>query len=71
MKMQIWDTAGQEKYKKKKKIYYQDAKIAILVYDVTNKQSFENIQVWAEEVIATAPKDILLAFIGNKIDLLG
>lgn len=71
MKMQIWDTAGQEKYHSIAKIYYQDAKIAILVYDVTNKQSFENIQVWAEEVIATAPKDILLAFIGNKIDLLG
>lgn len=40
MKMQIWDTAGQEKYHSIAKIYYQDAKIAILVYDVTNKQSF-------------------------------
>lgn len=46
--MQLWDTAGQEKYKSIARIYYQDAKIAILVYDVTNKISFEEMQVWAE-----------------------
>lgn len=46
--MQLWDTAGQEKYKSIARIYYQDAKIAILVYDVTSKISFEEMQVWAE-----------------------
>ena len=40
LRMQLWDTAGQEKYRSIAKIYYQDAKIAILVYDVTNKTSF-------------------------------
>jgi Ras-related protein Rab-5C len=40
MRMQLWDTAGQEKYRSIAKIYYQDAKIAILVYDVTNAASF-------------------------------
>jgi len=44
---QIWDTAGQEKYRAIAKIYYKDAKIAILVYDVTNKNSFVNLQLWA------------------------
>jgi small GTP-binding protein len=48
IKMQIWDTAGQEKYRSIAKIYYQDAKIAVLVYDVTSKASFEQMQVWAE-----------------------
>lgn len=48
LKMQIWDTAGQEKYRSIAKIYYQDAKIAILVYDVTSQASFEQMQLWAE-----------------------
>jgi len=71
IRMQIWDTAGQEKYRSIAKIYYQDAKIAILVYDVTNKSSFESMQAWAEEVRSTAPKGVVLAIVGNKIDLLG
>lgn len=69
--MQIWDTAGQEKYRSIAKIYYQEAKIAILVYDVTSKDSFEQMQVWGEELVDNAPKDIVLAVVGNKVDLLG
>ena len=41
-----------------------------MVYDVTNKTSFETLKGWAEEVISTAPKDIVLAVVGNKIDLI-
>lgn len=67
--MQLWDTAGQEKYRSIAKIYYQDAKIAILVYDVTNRNTFETMQIWAEEVRSTAPKGVVLAVVGNKIDL--
>ena len=70
MRMQLWDTAGQEKYRSIAKVYYQDAKIAVLVYDVTNKASFQTMKGWAEEVMNTAPKDIILAIAGNKIDLL-
>lgn len=69
--MQIWDTAGQEKYRSIAKIYYQEAKIAILVYDVTSKDSFEQMQVWGDELVDNAPKDIILAVVGNKVDLLG
>ena len=70
LRLQIWDTAGQEKYRSIAKIYYQDAKIAILVYDVTNSSPFESMQGWAEEVRSTAPKGVVLAVVGNKIDLL-
>lgn len=42
----------------------------MLVYDVTSKPSFESLQVWAEEVKSTAPKDIILVVVGNKIDLI-
>ena len=49
-KLQIWDTTGQEKYRSIAKIYYRDAKIAILVYDVADPQSFISLQSWAEEV---------------------
>lgn len=69
--MQIWDTAGQEKYRSIAKIYYQDAKIALLVYDVTSKGSFEQMQAWGEELVNYAPKDIILAVVGNKVDMLG
>lgn len=71
VKFQIWDTAGQEKYRSIAKIYYQDAKIALLVYDVTNKQSFSSMQLWAEEVKNIAPPNVIIALIGNKVDLLG
>lgn len=50
-KIQIWDTTGQEKYRSIAKIYYRDAKIAILVYDVGDPQSFTSLQSWAEEVV--------------------
>lgn len=69
--MQLWDTAGQEKYKSIARIYYQDAKIAILVYDVTSKISFEEMQVWAEELRNHAQPNIVMAVVGNKTDLLG
>lgn len=68
-KLQIWDTAGQEKYKSIAKIYYKDAKIAILVYDVTDERSFIAMQEWAESVFSITSKDILLAVVGNKTDL--
>lgn len=44
--------------------------MALLVYDVTNRRSFESLQAWAEEVKNVAPKDVMLALIGNKSDLL-
>jgi len=48
MKFQFWDTAGQEKFRAIAKIYYKDARVAIVVYDVTNRESFEGLKLWME-----------------------
>ena len=59
VKFEIWDTAGQEKYRALNKIFYKDAGVAILVYDITNKKSFEEIQkYWSNQIKESAPKDI-------------
>ena len=59
IKFEIWDTAGQEKYRSLTKTFYKDAKVAILVYDITRKESFEELQkYWIEEIRQFAPKNI-------------
>jgi small GTP-binding protein len=69
MKFQIWDTAGQEKYAPLAQMYYRDCQVAILVYDCTNKQSYENLKNWYVEICDKGPKDVILAVVGNKADL--
>lgn len=66
--MQIWDTAGQEKYRSIAPIYYREAKIALCVYDITSQRSYDVMKKWVEELQANGPKDIVLAVVGNKID---
>ena len=59
IKFEIWDTAGQEKYRALTKIFYKDAGVAILVYDITRKESFEEIQkYWYNQIKEYAPKNI-------------
>ena len=66
----IWDTAGQEKYRSIAKIYYKEAKAVILVYDITNESSFiEMKEYWYEQIKLYASKDIVIAIVANKIDL--
>ncbi len=69
IRAQIWDTAGQEKYRSITSAYYRGAKAAIVVYDVTNKDSFNNIEKWINEIKATGDKDMIIVICGNKIDL--
>ena len=58
-KFEIWDTAGQEKYRSLTKIFYKDAGVAILVYDITRKESFEEIRnYWYNQIKDYAPKNI-------------
>jgi small GTP-binding protein len=67
LNFEIWDTAGQEKYRSLTSIFYKDASIAILVYDITNEDSFEELQkYWYEQIKESAPKDIG-KFLYNKI----
>ena len=64
----LWDTAGQEKFNALTNIYYRDAKGAILVYDVTMKESFSKVEKWHEELkVFNSDTTILVA--GNKIDM--
>ena len=70
IKFDIWDTAGQEKFRSLAKIFYKDAKIIIYVYDITDKKSFDEIKnYWYKETSENFTGDVILALIGNKIDL--
>mmetsp|Transcript_4536 Transcript_4536/g.6332 ORF Transcript_4536/g.6332 Transcript_4536/m.6332 type:complete len:218 (-) Transcript_4536:51-704(-) len=67
--LDIWDTAGQEKFRALGPIYYRDAQGALLVYDITDADSFEKVQSWVKELRKMVGTDIVLAIAGNKIDL--
>ena len=68
-RIQIWDTAGQENFRSITRSYYKNTACAIIVYEISNKKSFENISSWIEECKNTAPKSILMVLVGNKCDL--
>ncbi|KAI4382032.1 hypothetical protein MLD38_008044 [Melastoma candidum] len=69
VKAQIWDTAGQERYRAVTSAYYRGAVGAMLVYDITRRQSFDHIPRWLEELRGHADKNIVIMLIGNKTDL--
>ena len=69
IKMQIWDTAGQERFKNIISSYYRGAHGILLLYDVTDKDSFRNLSNWLIEIEKNASKNILRVLIGNKCDL--
>ena len=66
---QFWDTAGEEKYKSMTAAYYKGALGALVIYDITKKQSFESIDRWISDLTNTADKRIQIILIGNKNDL--
>ena len=68
---EIWDTAGQERYRSINNIFYQDAYICLLVYDITKKQTFDDIkEYWYKSVLDEATENIIFHIVGNKIDLI-
>ncbi|PKA47304.1 Ras-related protein RGP1 [Apostasia shenzhenica] len=69
IKAQIWDTAGQERYRAVTSAYYRGAVGAMLVYDMTKRQSFDHVTRWLEELRGHADKNIIVMLIGNKLDL--
>jgi len=69
IKLQIWDTAGQERFRTITQSYYRSAHGVILVYDLTKRSSFLNIQRWMEEVRRYTASNVLIMLIGNKCDL--
>ena len=69
IKFQIWDTAGQEKYRSLAKIFYQSAAVALLVYDITTQSSFNGLKDYlAKEIRESSPEDIIVAVVANKSD---
>ena len=71
VKIQIWDTAGQEAFRSITRTYYKSSTCAFIVYDISDKKSFDNIVTWLNECRDMCYKDILICLIGNKCDLEG
>ncbi|CAI4954478.1 BBT_HP_G0088620.mRNA.1.CDS.1 [Saccharomyces cerevisiae] len=70
VKFEIWDTAGQERFASLAPMYYRNAQAALVIYDVTKPQSFIKARHWVKELHEQASKDIIIALVGNKIDML-
>ncbi|KAJ8444687.1 hypothetical protein Cgig2_030361 [Carnegiea gigantea] len=69
IKAQIWDTAGQERYRAVTSAYYRGALGAVVVYDITKRQTFDHVARWVDELRAHADSSIVIMLIGNKADL--
>jgi len=68
-RIQIWDTAGQENFRSITRAYYKNSVCALVVYDITNRDSFNNIANWVEDCKNQSPKTIFMVLVGNKSDL--
>lgn len=68
-RIQIWDTAGQENFRSITRAYYKNSVCAMVVYDITNKETFNNVQTWIEDCKNQSPKTIFMVLVGNKNDL--
>nr|CAD7198808.1 unnamed protein product [Timema douglasi] len=69
VKFEIWDTAGQERYHSLAPMYYRGAQAAIVVYDITNQDTFGRAKSWVKELQRQASPNIVIALSGNKADL--
>lgn len=69
VRLQLWDTAGQERFRSLIPSYIRDSAAAIVVYDITNRQSFENTTKWIQDIINERGQEVLIALVGNKTDL--
>lgn len=70
VKLHIWDTSGQDRFRAMTSLYYRDAQAAILVYDVGNNESFEGLEYWIKELCDKANKnEMILYMAGNKCDI--
>ena len=69
LKVQIWDTAGMERYRSITSAYYKGAKGVIIVYDICRQKSFENVDKWIDDFKSKADEDAVILLIGNKNDL--
>ena len=68
-KLRLWDTAGSERFRSVTKGYYSNSCCALIVYDITDQNSFNSVKQWIEDCQSYASKNIHLILVGNKIDL--
>ena len=68
-RLQIWDTAGQENFLSMTRVYFRNSCCALIVYDITEKSTFEHINFWLSELEKEVPDSIVLVLIGNKNDM--
>ena len=69
IRLQVWDTAGQERFRNVTKSYFQSSHGLLVVYDITDKESFEKINFWMKNIKENAPENAKLILVGNKCDL--
>ena len=68
VRLQLWDTAGQERFRSLIPNYIRDSSVAVIVFDITNKQTFVNCDKWVEDVKNERGNDVVIVFVGNKND---
>mmetsp|Transcript_7230 Transcript_7230/g.14262 ORF Transcript_7230/g.14262 Transcript_7230/m.14262 type:complete len:195 (+) Transcript_7230:999-1583(+) len=69
VKFEIWDTAGQERYRSLAPMYYRGAAAAIVVFDLSNKDSYNGAKSWVKELLRRGDPNVVIALAGNKADL--
>jgi Ras-related protein Rab-6A len=69
VRLQLWDTAGQERFRSLIPSYIRDSTVAVVVYDITNANSFQQVSKWIEDVRAERGTDVIIMLVGNKTDL--
>ena len=69
VKLQIWDTAGEERFKSIASSYYRGANGVLLLYNITDRDSFESLNFWLTEIIKNANKDVRIILVGTNCDL--
>ncbi|KAL1920408.1 uncharacterized protein VTP21DRAFT_785 [Calcarisporiella thermophila] len=69
VRLQLWDTAGQERFRSLIPSYIRDSSVAVVVFDITNRNSFMNTAKWIDDVRAERGNDVIIVLVGNKTDL--
>ncbi|KAI8645768.1 putative ras small monomeric GTPase Rab6 [Parasitella parasitica] len=69
VRLQLWDTAGQERFRSLIPSYIRDSSVAVVVYDITSRESFQNTSKWIEDVRAERGSEVIIVLVGNKTDL--
>ncbi|POI26159.1 hypothetical protein CIB84_010091, partial [Bambusicola thoracicus] len=69
VRLQLWDTAGQERFRSLIPSYIRDSTVAVVVYDITNVNSFQQTTKWIDDVRTERGSDVIIMLVGNKTDL--